>query len=350
MKRQQVAIFFGGCSSEYGVSLQSAHAVITHIDTTRYAPVLVGITQSGDWFHFIGDPSRILQDTWCNAQDATPAWLSASRSERCLLEEKDGRIKRTPIDVALPVIHGKNGEDGTLQGLLELADIPIAGCGTLASALCMDKVRAHALVATAGIPVARYVTAQQPVDREALIAQAQALSYPLFVKPVRAGSSFGITRVAGFAQLAAAIDTALAYDSQIMIEESVEGFEVGCAVMGNDALTIGAVDEIELADGFFDFTEKYTLKTSRIHMPARIAPKKTAEIQRTAARIYRILGCSGFARVDMFLTPQGKIVFNEVNTIPGFTSHSRFPRMMQGVGLSFEAVIERILRQALEEA
>lgn len=169
------------------------------------------------------------------------------------------------------------------------------------------------------------------------------LGFPVFVKPVRAGSSFGISKVTEQKDLAAAIDLALKYDSEVIIEEAINGFEVGCAILGKDELTVGRVDEIETQDGFFDYEEKYTLKTAKIHVPARIDASIEKEIQETAKRIYKILGCSGFARIDMFLTPENKIVFNEANTIPGLTSHSQFPRMMKAIGLSFAEVLDKLL-------
>ena len=165
----------------------------------------------------------------------------------------------------------------------------------------------------------------------------------MFVKPVRAGSSFGVSRVTAPEELEAALRLAFAQDSQIIVEEAVDGFEVGCAVLGREELTVGRVDEIELSGGFFDYTEKYTLKTSRIHMPARIDAQTERRVQQAAKRIFRVLGCEGFARVDLFLTPTGELFFNEVNTIPGFTSHSRYPNMMKGIGLSFPQMLEKLL-------
>ena len=229
-----------------------------------------------------------------------------------------------------------------MQGLGELAGIPLVGCGTLASALCMDKDRAHKLVSLAGIAVPKSVVLEKNTTaaRQRIL---DTLSFPVFVKPVRAGSSFGVTRVEDGTALDAAIDMAFRYDSSVIVEEAVPGFEVGCAVLGTDTLTVGRTDEIELSGGFFDFEEKYTLKTSRIHMPARVDAATELRIQEAAKTIYRALGCSGFARVDLFLTPSGELVFNEVNTIPGLTAHSRFPNMMKGIGLSFPQMIDRLL-------
>ena len=174
------------------------------------------------------------------------------------------------------------------------------------------------------------------------------MGFPLFVKPVRAGSSFGVSRVEGPEDLAAAVAAALEHDGKAVVEEVVPGFEVGCAVLGTERLFLGALDEIELAGGFFDYTEKYQLLTSKIHLPARISPERARAVQETAARLYRALECSGFARVDLFLTPEGEVVFNEVNTIPGFTAHSRYPSMMREIGLDFQSLITRIVETEAE--
>ena len=345
MKR--ILVMFGGCSTEYGVSLQSAHAVLSHLDGARYQPVMVGITRQGAWRYYTGPLERILADRWQDG-DCVPCTLSLDRGSRqlVLLDGSGGQI---PFDVALPVLHGKNGEDGTLQGLLELAGIPVAGCGTLCSALCMDKDRAHKLAALAGVAVPRSALFRRGARQEELLAAARSLGFPLFVKPVRAGSSFGITRVTEEAALPAAAKEAFAHDREILLEEAVPGFEVGCAVLGTEVLTVGAVDEIQLSQGFFDFTEKYTLRTSAIHCPARISPALAREVQDTARVLYRALDCKGFARVDLFLTPEGKLVFNEVNTIPGFTAHSRYPNMMKAAGLDFTALLTRIIETEGEE-
>ena len=347
MKKRNIFVLFGGCFPEYSVSLESAYSVIKHIDTDKYTPVLIGISSEGDWYRFDGDIEKIAKDTWCNPSDCTPAVLSLNRTAHTLLVLHPDRVVEIPIDAAFPILHGKNGEDGTVQGLFELVGIPLVGCGTLSSALCMDKDRAHKLAHAAGVPVPASFVLRKNVDAEIALAQAENLGYPLFVKPVRAGSSYGITKVITRPELPAAIRLAFEYDDEVIVEECITGFEVGCAVMGNDTLMVGEVDEIELADGFFDFTEKYTLKTSAIHVPARIPKEKAEEIKRTAKTIYQALGCCGFARVDMFLDAQGKVVFNEVNTIPGFTSHSRYPNMMKAVGMPFEQVVSRVIELAV---
>lgn len=350
-KRRRAAVLFGGCSPEYGVSLQSAAAVLEHMDRTKYEPVPIGITHTGEWFYYTGEIERIADDSWCRSGDCIPATVSLNRSEHRLLLMRGrggaGCAEPVEIDVAFPVLHGKNGEDGTVQGLFELAGIPVAGCGILSSALCMDKDRAHRLAKEAGIRVPASYVHSRYADRKAVVSRAGEIGYPLFVKPVKAGSSYGITKVIDESGLAEAMELAFAYDEKVIIEECILGFEVGCAVMGTRELTVGEVDEIELAEGFFDFTEKYTLKTSAIHVPARISANLARRVKESAKTIYRALDCSGFARVDMFLTKEEEIIFNEVNTIPGFTAHSRFPNMMKAAGISFEEVISGILEEAL---
>lgn len=342
MQKKRIAVIFGGNSTEYEVSLQSAHAVLEHLSPDRYDVIAIGITREGDWYHYKGRYENIADGTWIKQRGyLCPVTVSVSRSQKGFLETDGGRQTLLCADLIFPVLHGKNGEDGTLQGMFELAGMPLVGCGMLASALCMDKERAHRLVSLAGIAVPKSAVFQRH-SMNAVLSEAK-LAYPQFVKPVRAGSSFGITKVSAPEERNAAIELAFLYDEEVVIEEAVEGFEVGCAVLGKDEPIVGRVDEIELSCGFFDYTEKYTLQSSKIHMPARIAPETEKEIQKTAVTIYKTLGCSGFARVDMFLTPSGEIVFNEVNTIPGFTSHSRYPNMMKGIGLSFAELLNRLI-------
>ena len=344
MSKKSIAILFGGNSTEYAVSLQSAYAVLQNINSNRYDSVPIGITRSGEWYHYTGAIEKIADNTWFgDAQNLHPVFLSPNRSMGGLLEFSANQYQMLKLDLVFPVLHGKNGEDGTIQGIFELAGVPVVGCNTLASALCMDKDRAHKLVSLAGIPVPKSVTFKRR-DREAACREIAAkLRYPLFVKPVRAGSSFGITKVLERKELDAAIELAFAHDTEVIVEEMVDGFEVGCAVLGIDELTIGRVDEIELTNGFFDYTEKYTLQSATIHMPARLDVQTEKRIQNTAVTIYRTLGCSGFARVDLFYTPSGEIIFNEVNTIPGFTAHSRYPNMMKGIGLSFAQLLDKLI-------
>ena len=345
-------VLFGGNSSEYEVSLQSGAAVLDALDRERYEVFPVGITRQGRWLAYSGTTEEIRQDAWEARPDCRRVWLSPEPEVHgCLMQSQNG-IEVVRLDAVFPVLHGKNGEDGTVQGVFELAGVPVIGCGVLASALCMDKDRAHKLAALAGIAVPKSAKFDRGAAAGEIAAAAESIGWPLFVKPVRAGSSFGISRIEGPEALETAVAAAFEQDSEILLEEAVPGFEVGCAVLGlpEGELTVGEVDEIELSQGFFDFEEKYTLKTSAIHCPARIPVEKAAAIKAAACKVYRALGCRVFARIDLFLTPDGKIVFNEANTIPGFTAHSRYPGMMRAAGLEFEPLLAKMIELGVQPA
>lgn len=345
--KKTVAVIFGGYSPEYEVSLNSAYSIIKAIDRDKYQIILLGITRQGRWYRYSGNVGDIPADKWHNdASNLKNAVISQSRGDG-LLEIEDGRAVSVHVDVVFPVLHGRNGEDGTVQGLCELAGIPVVGSGSAASALCMDKDRAHKLVSLAGIRVPESVCFEYTPTDEELRKVSQGLNLPVFVKPVNAGSSFGITKAEDYSELPGAVKEALLYDGSVIIEESVDGFETGCAVVGNHELITGRIDEIELTRGFFDYEEKYTLKTSKIHVPARIDDVTERRLQDAAKAIYRALGCRGYARIDIFLTKEREIVFNEANTIPGFTSHSRFPNMMKAAGIGFVELVDMLIDLAI---
>lgn len=332
MSRKRIAVIFGGRSPEHDVSLKSAAAVLENINREKYEIEMVGITRGGQWLCYNGEIGNIKNDTW-HCDDAHLQPVTFDRFSSALRD----------LDAAFPVLHGQNGEDGTLQGMLSLAGIQVIGCGTLSSALCMDKDRAHKLVSMTGIKVPDAVTFKGGKIDYAFEKVKRRLHYPLFVKPVRGGSSIGISRIETESELADAVELAFKYDYEVTVEQEVPGFEVGCAIIGDDELTVGRADEVRLSCDFFDYREKYTQNYSHIYMPARVDAGTEKRIQETAVKIYRALDCRGFARVDMFLTPEGEIVFNEVNTIPGMTEHSRFPRMMAGIGMSFTEMLDRII-------
>ena len=338
---RRILVIFGGCSTEYEVSLQSAAAVAEAIDVSRYEVLYLGISREGEAYYYTGDTEGIRNGSW--QKQVLPATVSMSRGEPVLWIEDGRQLRKVCFDMAFPVMHGKNGEDGTLQGLCEMADIPVVGCGMESSCIGMDKQLAHTLAKLAGVRVPESVVLQSPAEYAQKQEGIQALGLPVYVKPVRAGSSFGITRVVKKEDMEQAVKEAFRHDGEVLIEEEISGFEVGCAVMGNEELTLGRVDEIELqkseGDSFFDYEEKYTLKTSVIHMPARISAEEEARIREAAVKIYRALHCRDFTRVDLFYTDKKEIVFNEVNTIPGFTSHSRFPNMMKGIGSDFAQTV-----------
>lgn len=347
-QKKTVALLFGGCSPEYEVSLCSAAAVLRGLDPARYDVIPVGITRRGEWFRCACSADDIEAGHWTE-RPLIRASLSPDRSVHGLLEWDEAGVHPVRVDVVFPMLHGANGEDGTVQGLCELAGIPYVGCGVLGSAACMDKEVAHTLAAAAGVRVPRSVTLYKGEEGSPL-ERAAGLLYPLFVKPANAGSSYGITRVERVDELTAAVELAFAFDSKAVVEEEIPGFEVGCAVIGNRELFIGEVDEVALGERWLDYEEKYGNRTAEIRLPARISPESRDKIRDTAAVLYQALGCRGFARVDMFLTPAGDVVFNEINTIPGFTAHSRYPKMLEAAGMSFSAIAERLITLAEEPA
>ena len=341
MNKKKIGVIFGGCSPEYNVSLESAYSVITNINKEKYDITLIGITKEGDWFKFEGDLENIKNDNWLQKGKCTKVVISSSKSDKGIIEIENNNTNLIKLDAIFPVLHGKNGEDGTVQGLIELSEIPLIGCDILSSSLCMDKYLSHKLVQSYGIKVANSILINSKTKD--IKKEIKKLNFPLFVKPVRAGSSFGITRIENETEIEQAIKEALKYDTEIIIEENINGIEIGCAILGNEDLIVGEIDEIELSNGFFNYTEKYTLKTSQIHVPARIDKEIVQKAKETAKQIYKILKCKDFARVDMFLTPNNEIYFNEINTIPGFTSHSRYPNMMKQIGMSFEELVDKII-------
>ncbi|SDS69725.1 D-alanine--(R)-lactate ligase [Microlunatus soli] len=338
MARLKLGIIFGGVSEEHAISVKSAREVAAQLDSTRYQPFFIKIGTDGGWR---------LCDGPDDQQPGSTVTLSPDRGVHGLVILERGRYRSVRLDVVLPVLHGKLGEDGAIQGLLEIAGIPYVGCGIQSSALCMDKSLAYTVVRSAGIatPDFRVLAAGEDPDPE-------RLDYPVFVKPARSGSSFGVSKVSHPEELSTAVKTARQYDCTVLIEAAVIGSEVGCAVLGNGTdLIVGEVDRIALSHGFFRIHQEDApeigSENSTPIVPADIAPRTRALVQRTAQAIYRALGCRGLARVDMFLTADGSIILNEVNTLPGLTSYSRYPRMMAAAGLSLGDIIDRTIALAL---
>jgi D-alanine---(R)-lactate ligase len=343
MHKLRIGIMFGGSSEEHPISVKSAQEVAKNLDTAKYEPFWIGITKSGAWKLCEG-PDTGWEDGHCR-----PAVLSPDSSVHGLLVLDEGKYDTISLDVVLPVLHGKLGEDGAMQGLLEFSGIPYVGCDVQSSALCMDKSLAYVVARGAGIATPDFwaVTANQSVDPD-------QLSYPVFVKPARSGSSFGVSKVSCREELPNAVETARQYDSKVLIEGAVVGSEVGCAVLGNDLdLFAGEVDRIALSHGFFRVHQENEPETGSENstpiVPADISAEARSLVQETAKAIYRTLGCRGLARVDMFLEEDGTVVLNEVNTLPGMTSYSRYPRMMAAAGLPLAEVIDRIVSLALAE-
>ncbi|MFG2961056.1 D-alanine--(R)-lactate ligase VanA-Sc [Streptomyces sp. NPDC048291] len=341
MAKLKVGVIFGGRSEEHPVSVRSAQEVARNLDTEKYEPFYVGITRNGAWRLCDGPGPG-----WENG-GGRPVLLSPDSDVHGLLVLEQGRYGTVRLDVVLPVLHGRYGEDGAVQGLLELSGIPYVGCDVQSSALCMDKSLAYLVAAGAGIatPAFRTVTADEDVD-------PGRFTYPVFVKPARSGSSFGVGKVSRAEDLPGAVEAARRYDSKVLVEEAVVGSEIGCAVLGNGGdLVTGEVDRIALSHGFFRIHQESApengSENSTAVVPADIPAESRARVRETAKAVYRALGCGGLARVDMFLREDGEVVLNEVNTLPGMTSYSRYPRMMAAAGLPLAEVIDRTVALAL---
>jgi D-alanine--(R)-lactate ligase len=337
----KIGIIFGGCSEEHPVSVKSAREVARHLDLGKYEPLWIGITTSGAWKLCDGPGTN-----W-ESHDSRPVVLSPDRSVHGLLVLERERYDMIRLDVVLPVLHGTLGEDGAIQGLLELSGIPYAGCDIPSSALCMDKSLAYLIASNAGIATPKHwvLTGDEKIN-------PNGLTYPVFVKPARSGSSFGVSKVSGQEELPGAIEIAQRYDAKVLIEEAVVGSEVGCAILGDrSGLVAGEVDRVALSHGFLRIHQESDPESgsenSAFVVPAGISPEARSLVQETAKAIYRALDCRGLARVDTFLTDDGTVVLNEVNTLPGLTSYSRYPRMMAAAGLPLAGVIDRLVAQTL---
>ncbi|MCR6482948.1 D-alanine--(R)-lactate ligase [Amycolatopsis sp. OK19-0408] len=340
MDKVKVGIIFGGATEEHPVSVKSAREVANHLDTEKYEPFWIGITQDGAWKLCDGPGPG-----W--ESEGRPVVLSPDREVHGLLVLEPGGYRAVRLDVVLPLLHGRLGEDGAMQGLLELAGVPYAGCDVAGSALCMDKSLTYLVVRAAGIatPDFRTVPADEQVD-------PGELTYPVFVKPARSGSSFGVSKVTSGEELAEAVETARKYDAKVLIEAAVAGQEIGVSLLGNDPdLVAGEPDRVALTHGFFKIHQEANPESgsenSTFVVPADIPAESRALVLETAKAVYRALGCRGLSRVDMFLTGDGTVVLNEVNTLPGMTSYSRYPRMMAAAGIPLGEVLDRMVSLAL---
>ena len=346
----KVAILFGGISTEHDISLKSADNVIAQLPRDRFEPVLIGIDRDGAWFHYSGDVADIVSGAW-EDHDVNPVVLIPGCSEDArggFMELVEGEFVELPVDVALPVLHGQGGEDGTVQGALEACGVPYVGCGVLASAVCMDKDASHRLAAAAGVRSPKCEVLYRGASDEACHAVVEKCGgYPVFVKPARGGSSIGVSKASDEAAYRAALDAAFALDEKVAVEEAITGVEVGCAVMGDSVhgITMGEVDEIVITgDGFFRIhLEKDPGANTELRCPAELPADVMARVREAGRTVYEALGCSGFARVDLFVTPEGEVVFNEVNSTPGMTYYSRFPQMMRVAGHDLGEVLAELI-------
>ncbi|MCI8649468.1 MAG: D-alanine--D-alanine ligase [Anaerotruncus sp.] len=350
MKKKTVAVLFGSISSEYEVSLLSAASVLRNIPRASYDVVMLGITKDGRWLEYTGEIDLIEQDQWQQSGCTTPAILSPDRSVGGIQRFTPNGVETVKIDLVFPVLHGEHGEDGTMQGLLELTGIPYVGCGVLASSTCMDKEITHILLEQAGIATAAYEVVTQPMlEQFAQLEQrlATKLGYPVFVKPANTGSSVGVSKVRSADALRDALETAFRYDRKVLAEQAMVGAEVECAVLGNyEDCIASVVGEIVPHHEFYDYAGKYLDNSSDLYIPARIANEVSEQVRTTACRAFAVMGCTGLARVDFFVLQDGSIRINEINTIPGFTSISMYPKLFDTAGIPYDQLIDRLLQLA----
>ncbi len=345
--KTRLGIIFGGKSGEHDVSLMSAASVINAVDKDKFDIIMIGITRGGNWLLYDGPVDRIETGEW--QADAEAALASDPAGYGITVLGAGGCSLRDLIDIAFPVLHGPNGEDGTIQGLFEMADIPYAGCGVLGSAAAMDKAVAKDLFDKAGLPICKHIVVfkeEIEYNSKAIISKVEgALVYPLFVKPANMGSSVGISKAKDRAGLEAAFEAAFRHDRRVVIEEGLDCREIETGIIGNYKPSASAVGEIMPSNEFYDYTAKYfDGGSSKICIPAGITPEVADQIRQTAVRAYEALDCCGFARVDFFLERgTDKIYLNEINTIPGFTRFSMFPLLWAEAGVGYPELIERII-------
>ena len=353
MKKQNVCVLFGGISPEHEVSLRSAESVLNNLDKSKYNVFPLGITKEGDWILFGGeDYSMLPKGTWKTHTGNRRAAISPVRGQGVLSFEGE-TIVRERIDVVFPVLHGENGEDGAMQGLLQMAGIPYVGPHVAASAVAMDKTLTKLVVDHAGVPQAAWqLVRASELDNhmENTLSQLEMrFRYPMFVKPAGTGSSVGVSKAADREALRAALLCAAKYDRKILVEEFIHGREIEVAVMGNDNPVASICGEIDSGADFYDYDAKYITDTSTAYIPARISDEVAETVREAAVRVYSAIGCQGLSRVDFFVTyEENRVVFNEINTIPGFTSISMYPKLFEASGIPYPQILDELIRLAVE--
>jgi D-alanine-D-alanine ligase len=354
-RKTRVAVVFGGRSPEHAISCVSAGSVLGALDSSEFEVVPIGITRAGQWVLASADPDLLtIRDRRLpeiTAGSGSPVVLPADPTGHGLvvLDPTEGVSALDEVDVVFPLLHGAYGEDGTIQGLLEMAGVPYVGAGVFASAAAMDKEFAKKLTTAAGIPCGPYTVLRAGESLTA--AEQERLGLPVFVKPARAGSSYGITKVNEWAGLDAAVATAREIDSKVLVESAVVGREIECGVLEGEyggPPEASQLAEVRVVSGheFYDFEAKYLDDSCEFDLPADLPAAVTAQVQEYARRVFTALDCAGLARVDFFVTPELKVYFNEINTMPGFTPLSMFPRMWAETGLPYPKLVARLIRTA----
>ena len=354
MKKPSVCILFGGVSPEHEVSLRSAESVLNNLDHGKYEVFPVGITKEGDWILYGGgDYSLLPGGAWKDHPGNRRAALSPVRGQGLLIFTGDCVIRK-PIDVAFPVLHGENGEDGAMQGLLQLAEIPCVGPNVAASAVAMDKTLTKLVAYHAQVPQAAWQLVRSrdlgPRMESTLDRLEARFAYPVFVKPAGTGSSVGVTKAMDRESLEEGLRTAAEFDDKILVEEFIHGREIEVAVLGNQDPVASIAGEIDSGAEFYDYDAKYLTDTSTAYIPARIPEDAARTVRDYAVKVYKAVGCRGLSRVDFFVTyGENRVVFNEINTIPGFTSISMYPKLFAAGGMPYPELIDRLLELAMED-
>ena len=353
MNKLSICVLFGGISPEHEVSLRSAESVLNQIDKEKYQVLPVGITREGDWIFYGGEDYAELPDgRWLECPMNRKAAISPVRGQGLLIFDGD-RVTCRKVDAVFPVLHGENGEDGAMQGLLQMAGIPFVGPHVAASAVAMDKTLTKLVADNAGVPQAAWLLVRR-YDMEhgmdtVLDKLEKRFSYPMFVKPAGTGSSVGVSKAAGREQLREALLAAGKFDDKVLVEEFIHGREIEVAVMGNRSPVASICGEIDSGADFYDYDAKYVTDTSTAYIPARIDEDVAEQVRDAAVKIYKAIGCQGLSRVDFFVTYEGsKVVFNEINTLPGFTSISMYPKLFAASGIPYTQLIDELIRLAME--
>lgn len=350
-KKIRVGILFGGKSSEHEISLLSAKAVIEAMDPNKYELVLIGIDKNGEWHR------RDAQQFLANAHDPKQVHFSGQKQPVAVVPKEEGKqlvslsshVSDSALDLIFPILHGLNGEDGTVQGILKIADIPFVGAGVLGSAVGMDKDVMKRLLRDAKIPGAKFLAYQRhEMSRISLEKVVSELGFPLFVKPANAGSSIGVVKVKTTEAFWPAIEQAFQYDRKILIEECIVGKEIECAVLGNEHPIVSLPGEVIPHDEFQTYETKYYENRLTLNAPANVDVDTLSKIQMTALYAYKVLCCEGMARVDLFLREDGEVLVNEINTLPGFTKTSIYPKLWEVSGVSYSEIIDRLVQLALD--
>ena len=353
MKKINVCILFGGISPEHAVSLRSAQSVLNNIDQNQCTVFPVGITRQGQWYLFGGeDYAQLPAESWQEHPDNRPVAISPVRGQGLLIFEGE-TVRCQSIDVVFPVLHGENGEDGAMQGLLQMAGIPYVGPHVAASAVAMDKTLTKLVADHAGVPQAAWMLVRgcelDSAAETVIHRLEERFAYPMFVKPAGTGSSVGVSKAKNRQALVEALTAAARYDDKILVEEFIHGREIEVAVLGNENPVASICGEIDSGADFYDYDAKYITDTSRAYVPARIDEGIAQQVREMAVKIYTAIGCQGLSRVDFFVTYEdNRIVFNEINTIPGFTSISMYPKLFDASGLLYSQLIDRLLTLAME--